>query len=113
MEPIRLRKEELSEKFYCFAIAADKIQHLTSILTRSGYISDNQGWCADVFTVGSVALITGYRPFGVHVPEAFVYPYDMEAKTAIEIYADPEPEIRKILIDMCLGLLMTRREAVS
>lgn len=40
------------------------LQHLLAYISPNAYTSGIYGWNADIYSIGNVAICTGYRPFG-------------------------------------------------
>jgi len=40
------------------------LQHLLGCETETAYTARREGWAADIYDFGSVAIVTGYAPFG-------------------------------------------------
>lgn len=51
---------------YCYVVAVNygNLQDLLSRIKPIGYISSKCGWDADVYEVGGVCIVMGYRPKG-------------------------------------------------
>lgn len=45
------------------------LQYLLSAETPTAYTARREGWAADVYGFGSVAIVTGYAPFGNVKPD--------------------------------------------
>lgn len=55
---------------YVIGCGADEMQNLLRYKTREAYTSGVYGWNADIYTIynekyGRIAIVTGYRGFGV------------------------------------------------
>jgi len=44
------------------------------------YTAGIYGWNADIYAFGSIALVTGYRPFGKEVEKAVIDSFENRAK---------------------------------
>ena len=40
------------------------LQHLLNCETETAYTTRREGWAADIYDFGNVAIVTGYAPFG-------------------------------------------------
>lgn len=61
-------------------------QHLLRYEEPTAYTTRAEGWGADVYHVGSVAIVTGYAPFGNVKPDYdLVRKYDREAEAICSI----------------------------
>ena len=61
-------------------VSYDRLQHLLKWVDPIAYTTRREGWAADVYQVGSVAIVTGYAPFGNIRPSYDVSKrYDEEA----------------------------------
>lgn len=57
------------------------LQHLLQYESASAYTARREGWAADVYEFGGVAIVTGYAPFGNIRPSYDVIrKYDDEAR---------------------------------
>lgn len=63
------------------------LQYLLYFQDRIGYTGGTYGWNADVYDFGSIAIVTGYRPFGnIDVPYDKVQEYENYATQYMESY---------------------------
>ena len=51
------------------------LQHLLGCETETAYTARREGWAANIYDFGSVAIVTGYAPFGNVCPD-----YDTQAR---------------------------------
>lgn len=96
-------KKAVMDGYYkIISIGYCDLQNLLYTKSRIAYTSGVYGWNADVYDFGSVAIVTGYRPFGnVSVDYATVQQYDELAEKINCNYKIPYDE-RKELVNMLL-----------
>lgn len=78
---IKATRKSINETFrsvyqvpYCSA------QYLTMDVAPMAYTAGVYGWNADVYAMGSTALVTGYRPFGKEVDRNVIDLFEDRAK---------------------------------
>lgn len=76
-----ITKKECLERFKCFDVG--DAQYLLSYQSRSYYTSGKFGWNADAYVFGTIALITGDRPFGFKVDRNIVNDFNSKAKEIV------------------------------
>lgn len=68
-----------------------------------GYNAGVYGWNYDLYSIGSTAIVTGYRPIGEHVDYTILDRYEAEAKSIYEdrsrSYEDRIAAIKQLLSD--------------
>lgn len=79
---------------------------LQSLLAREkpiGYTTRREGWGADIYEFGGVAIVTGYAPFGkIQVPYDLTQKYERLAEKALydsKLSFDVQKRILRDLID--------------
>lgn len=89
-------KKQIMQGYYCYSVGYCELQHLFNWVNPVAYTCGVYGWNADVYTFDNVAIVTGYRPFGVHVPYELLDKYELYARGII--YGDETPEKKKALL---------------
>lgn len=74
------RKDIVNSHISVFSVGYGYLQHLLRYQDRQGYNAGVNGWNYDVYTVGNYAIVTGYRPFGKHIPYDILRKYENKAK---------------------------------
>lgn len=85
------RKAVLASFPHCIAIGYCKAHYLLELMSPYGYTCGMDGWHADIYDLGDVAIVTGYVPFGKRADYKRVRFYENQAINA-------EPEKRKKLL---------------
>lgn len=81
---IRATRKEINATFRnVYSVPYCSIQYLTMDVAPMAYTSGVYGWNADVYAMGSAALVTGYRPFGKEVDRAIVDSFENRAKQLV------------------------------
>lgn len=81
---IKATRKSINETFRnVYSIPYCSIQYLTMDVAPVAYTSGVYGWNADVYAIGSVALVTGYRPFGKVVDKSVVDSFEDRAKQLV------------------------------
>ena len=78
------------------------LQYILSAETPAAYTARREGWAADVYDFGSVAIVTGYAPFGNVKPDyATQKRYDDKAREICNtvFYWDERKTALRALID--------------
>ena len=76
------------------------LQHLLNFKTPVAYTTRREGWGADVYDFGSIAIVTGYAPFGtIHVDYETVRKFDDRAEEILHETRDYRPESLDWLIE--------------
>lgn len=66
-----------------------RLQHLLTYKCRYAYTAGYDGWHSDIYSVGTVAISTGYQPFGDIKPDyETVKKYDDQATEILASRAD-------------------------
>ena len=75
------------------------LQYLLRWENPIAYTSGTYGWNADIYNIGGVAIVTGYRPFGRHVDHDKIAAVEAEARKIVEtVKYDEQQEALKTLI---------------
>ena len=78
---IKATKKSIDETFRSvYQVPYCSVQYLMSDVSPMAYTCGVYGWNADVFAFGSVALVTGYRPFGKEVERSIIDRFENKAK---------------------------------
>lgn len=67
-----------------FAASYCSMQNLLKYRSRSAYTAGVYGWNSDIYTIGTVAISTGYRPTGQHIPYDLIRKYETKARAIAE-----------------------------
>ena len=78
----RTTKKATLNNYTCIKVGYCNLQHLLNYENPEAYTSGVNGWGADVYSFGGVAIVTGYAPFGVAADYDTCRKYD-EAAAAI------------------------------
>lgn len=78
------RKDVLNGYYKVFRTGYCTLQHLLSREHEIAYTCGTYGWNADIYGFGSIAICTGYRPFGEPIPHDMAKAYDDEARAICE-----------------------------
>ena len=71
------------------------LQSLLNLVSPSAYTSGIYGWNADIYDFGSVAVVTGYRPFGdIVASRELCQKYEQKAKEIMDWFDDMPLPIR-------------------
>lgn len=58
-------KKEIKNNYHTIiSVGYCSLQHLLNCVEAAAYTAGTNGWCADIYTFGNVAIVTGYAPFG-------------------------------------------------
>ena len=61
----RTTQKAIKNGFYkVISIGYCDLQHLLNCETEAAYTTRREGWAADIYDFGNVAIVTGYNPFG-------------------------------------------------
>lgn len=93
-------KKEINACYYTISIGYCDLQDLLSHENAAAYTCGVYGWNADIYTFGNVAIVTGYRPFGIHVDYDIVHKYNKKARTIREDYTKDYETQKKELFTM-------------
>jgi len=78
---LELKKKEVMESYYTIPIGYCDLQRLLRYEDKIGYTCGVYGWNADIYVLGNVAIVTGYRPFGEwERPKGIVEKYENKAQ---------------------------------
>ncbi len=73
---------------FCFSniyqLPANAIDYLTWDINPHGHTEGIHGWNADIYIIGSAAVVTGYRPFGQRVDYDIVKTYEEQARQIVQ-----------------------------
>ena len=79
------------------------LQHLLSGISPDAYTTRIEGWAADVYMFGRVAIVTGYAPFGNVVPSYdLCRAYDDRARAICEKYDYTMQDARRAALNELL-----------
>ena len=74
------QKEVKNNYRYIFKIPCCGAWHLLQGREPEAYTAGVYGWSADIYSYGSVAIVTGYRPFGESCNRDILRKYEEKAK---------------------------------
>ena len=74
------------------------LHNLLQYRNRSAYTAGVYGWNSDIYSIGTVAISTGYRPTGQHIPYDLIKKYETKA-IAINKHKTYKPETKRAKID--------------
>ena len=81
----KITKKEITNRFnHIYRLPANSIYYLTYDLNRYGHTEGIYGWNADIYIIGSAAVVTGYRPFGQRVDYEIVKTYEDQARQIVQ-----------------------------
>lgn len=81
------------------------LHNLLKYRSRSAYTTGICGWNSDIYTIGTVAISTGYRPTGQHIPYDLIRKYETKA-IAINEHKTYKPETKRAKLDELLCQLI-------
>lgn len=102
---VRVTKKAVRECFdNVISVSAYNLQHLLSSKSPYGYTARAEGWGADIYDCGTVAIVTGYDPFGnVRPPYELQMKYDEKARAIRNNYdlgwQEQDGKIKELLED--------------
>lgn len=70
----------------CISVGYCDLQYLLQFKSPVAYTCGVYGWNADIYDFGNIAIVTGYRPFGIHIDYDIVRKYNDLAKDFISDY---------------------------
>lgn len=82
----QITRKEVNRRFRkVYSAGYCELQFLFKYEDPIYYTCGGYGWDADIYTFGDIAIVTGYRPFGVPLEWAMVQEYEGSARA---IYSD-------------------------
>lgn len=90
-------KKQIMQGYYCYCTGYCNLQYLFNFESPRAYTCGVYGWNADIYEVDNVAIVTGYRPFGKHIPYELVEKYESYARAVV--YGEDTPEKKKELLN--------------
>ena len=82
---MELKKKDVMENYFTISIGYCDLQRLLRYEDKIGYTCGVYGWNADIYVLGNVAIVTGYRPFGEWgKPQGIVKKYEDKAKKILD-----------------------------
>lgn len=82
---LELKKKDVMENYFTIPIGYCDLQRLLRYENKIGYTYGVYGWNADIYVLGNVAIVTGYRPFGEwEKPQGIVAKYEEKAKKILD-----------------------------
>lgn len=97
---IKTTRKEIMKGFFCFKVGYCALTNLLRFKQPMAYTSGVNGWNADVYAVSESAIVTGYRPFGQHVPYVIVEKYDNYAQEVLR--SDKTREEKEAILDKAI-----------
>ena len=77
---IKATRKSINETFRSvYQVPYCSVQYLTMDIAPMAYTAGIYGWNADVYAMGSTAIVTGYRPFGKEVNKEVVDSFENRA----------------------------------
>lgn len=80
---IKTTRKEILNGYFCYQVGYCALVNLLFFKQPAAYTSGINGWNADVYTFDNVAIVTGYRPFGQHIPYNLVEKYENYAQDVL------------------------------
>ena len=93
-------QKAVKENYYTIQVNYCALQHLLQYEQPEAYTCGTYGWNADVYGFDSVAIVTGYRPFGHKVKWETVCQFENMAKQIIRdlhTYEERKEALRKLI----------------
>ena len=81
---VQVTKKSIRNNYRCVPIGYCNAYYLLRGLYPNYYTSGVYGWNSDVYIINGIAIVTGYRPFGIRLPYGIVNSLESQAKQAIE-----------------------------
>ena len=108
----RTTQKAIKNGFYkVISIGYCNLQHLLNCEIETAYTTRREGWAADIYDFGNVAIVTGYAPFGNIRPDyETVKKYDNMAREIIgNIFSwDERKAALRSLIDNFIEEVITK-----
>lgn len=79
MSKQKITRRDALARFNCFSVGYCNLQNLFHCEDATYYTCGVYGWNADLYRIGNVTIVTGYRPFGKSVPYDLTRKYDEAA----------------------------------
>lgn len=70
------QKEVKNTHIHVIKVGYCQLQHLLTFKDPYAYTCGGDGWHSDVYSIGTVAISTGYQPFGSKVDYETIKKYD-------------------------------------
>lgn len=80
---IKTTRKEILNGYFCYQSGYCALVNLLYFKKPTAYTSGINGWNADVYTFDNVAIVTGYLPFGQHIPYDLVEKYENYAQDVL------------------------------
>ncbi len=81
----KITKKEIINRFdNIYKVPDGSIHYLTWDIKRYGHTEGTMGWNADIYIIGSAAVVTGYRPFGKCVDYEIIKTYEEQARQIVQ-----------------------------
>ena len=74
------QKEVKNNYCHVLSVGYADLGYLLQHRNPEAYTAGVYGWNADIYSIGSTAIVTGYRPFGKHIDYDIVRKYNEKAK---------------------------------
>lgn len=98
MKSVKERHVEVLSFGYC------ELYGLLYFRERNAYTKGVYGWNADIYSWGTTAIVTGYRPFGKEVKPHVYQPFENEARLIIAdrslTYEEQKEKVENLLAEM-------------
>lgn len=93
-------------KAFTFSVGYCQLQTLLKRTTPTGYTCGVYGWNADIYTVGSCAIATGYRPFGKSISYELCATYENKARKVMsdrrfKSYEARTKKLEALILEFC------------
>ena len=81
----KITKKEIINRFdNIYKVPDGSIHYLTYDIEPHGHTEGIYGWNADIYIIGSAAVVTGYRPFGQRVDHSIIKTYEEQARQIVQ-----------------------------
>ena len=100
------QKSIVNSHFAVVRVGYCKLTHLLAFQETAAYTAGKCGWKSDVYTIGNVAISTGYQPFGnVRAGVEICSKWDDQARRVL-VSTDPE-NVKRHKINILLNGFIT------
>lgn len=102
-----VKKREINSRFSkVVAVGFCDLQHLLQFESPIAYTTRPEGWGADIYAFGNVAICTGYAPFGnVKLPYDTLRKYDDAAREIRGDWSIPYDEQYAKITDLLMKFI--------
>lgn len=97
---VRMTKKKVMEtNMTVLRVDCCALDNLLRMREPYAYTCGGDGWHADIYSVGTTAISTGYYPFGKKVPYELCKKYDDEALKYFRQFDSVDPDISRMYMD--------------